>query len=668
MKVSNSALTALACLLATAQTASADGHLTPKEVSESVDEDLPPAFQEMDSMDVPAELLPAVDDDATVVDETVPEEEELSEETEEPSEAAMETEMPSAEETTGDGTMDAIQLYEKALAAVGGADAFNNLKNLQIMAEGDTWIEYESTTPDEITPGGSYERNYTLAFADDGLFRVDELYTPLFEAFVFLPPQRVTRIIHGDIGEQIGDKLFGPAGTLNSLFVGSFIRQQLLFNPHFMLSLIFDPNEINYLGEDENGNGILEIPDPDEVWPIRLYIDPTTGYIVKLTTRENHVLVRDRRITIRYQDWSTADSMDGDGDADDDILEAEILMALNATFTNATTVNATIMGREGHTAAGSAGMPFPKRIRVSNEDGQLIWDERRTAIMMPEELSEDTFALSDDVDMDSYDEDAWDYGTRTSFLFEGFSEIGFSYPFLTSTGDVQQLTERINLIYAGANTLLVEHDGGMIVIEAPGSEVEGQSLLDQVEDIAPGASITHVFSSHHHVDHSGGIRQLMTTNATLVVGDGVVDFWEETLAAGSEIVPDDLSMLDATGFDIVSIPFEGQTTFIDTDDLVVIAYHSPQEHASDWIMVSIETEGTLYVYQADTFNGGFGGTVALDGPPGFFDVLRDLSILTADCTSEMPLVIVSAHGTPLTLEESLAELASLGVDVGCESL
>ena len=660
MRVSSIALTSLLCLLATAQRTSADGH-APKEVSESMDEDLP-SLEEMDSMDVPIELLPTVDEDGVMVDETVPEEEDLSQETEDPSEAAMETEMPSEEEM-GDDPMDAVQLYEKALAAVGGTEAFNNLKVLQIMAEGDTWIEYESTTPDEITPGGSYERNYTLALTGDGNFRVDELYTPLFEAFVFLPPQRVTRIINGDIGEQIGDKLFGPAGTLNSVFVGSFIRQQLLFNPHFLLHFIEDVSDTSYLGEDENGNGILEIPDPDEVWPIRLYIDQDTGYIVKLTTRENHILVRDRRITIRYQDWGSPD-IEG---ADEDILEVDILMALNATAANATTVNATIMERDGHTT-GSAVMPFPRRIRVSNQDGQLIWDERRTAIMIPEEISEDTFAFSDDVDMDSYDEDAWDYGTRTSFLFEGFSEIGFSYPFLTSTGDVEELTERLTLIYAGANTLLVEHDGGMIVIEAPGSEMEGQSLLNQVEEIAPGVPITHVFSTHHHVDHSGGVRQLMTTNATLVVGDGIVDFWEATLTADSEIVPDDLSMMNATDFDIESIPFEGQTTFIDTDDLVVIAYHAPQEHAADWIMVSIETEGTLFIYQADTYNGGFGGTVVVNGPPAFFDVLRDQSIITADCTSEIPLVFVSAHGTPLTLEESLAELSSLGVDVGCESL
>ncbi|MEL6177965.1 MAG: hypothetical protein AAFS10_03385 [Myxococcota bacterium] len=36
-----------------------------------------------------------------------------------------------------------------------------------------------------------------------------------------------------------------------------------------------------------------------------------------------------------------------------------------------------------------------------------------------------------------------------------------------------------------------------------------------------------------------------------------------------------------------------------------------------------------------------------------------------DCTADVPTTIVPAHGLPQSLEESIAELTGLGVDVGC---
>ena len=45
--------------------------------------------------------------------------------------------------------------------------------------------------------------------------------------------------------------------------------------------------------------------------------------------------------------------------------------------------------------------------------------------------------------------------------------------------------------------------------------------------------------------------------------------------------------------------------------------------------------------------------------------MRGLEIIDESCNSALPLTIVPAHGVPTTLEDSLAELAGIGVDVGC---
>ena len=83
------------------------------------------------------------------------------------------------------------------------------------------------------------------------------------------------------------------------------------------------------------------------------------------------------------------------------------------------------------------------------------------------------------------------------------------------------------------------------------------------------------------------------------------------------------------------------------------------------VITTIETGSETFVYEADLYNAGFGGTLVLGGPESFFAALRDLSIIDESCSSTLPLTIVPAHGVPQTLEDSLTELGALGVDVGC---
>ena len=73
-----------------------------------------------------------------------------------------------------------------------------------------------------------------------------------------------------------------------------------------------------------------------------------------------------------------------------------------------------------------------------------------------------------------------------------------------------------------------------------------------------------------------------------------------------------------------------------------------------------------FVYEADLYNAGAGGTLVLGGPESFFAALRDLDIIDETCSSALPLTIVPAHCIPQTLKDSLAELQGLDVDIGCQ--
>ncbi len=114
------------------------------------------------------------------------------------------------------------------------------------------------------------------------------------------------------------------------------------------------------------------------------------------------------------------------------------------------------------------------------------------------------------------------------------------------------------------------------------------------------------------------------------------------------------------------VPLDGELVVVDDDDLTVTAYHARvNPHAEDTLLTTIEVPGQTFVYIADLYNAGFGLTLVIGGPESAFAQLRSIGVIDADCQSDTALTIVPAHGVPLSLEDSLAELAGLGIDVGC---
>ena len=227
-----------------------------------------------------------------------------------------------------------------------------------------------------------------------------------------------------------------------------------------------------------------------------------------------------------------------------------------------------------------------------------------------------------------------------------------------------QITPNITLVGTLANTVLINYDQGLVLLEAPATPAHGTALVDAAATAFPGLDITHVVQSHHHQDHASGVRSVVAAGATAVVGNGVADFWDGVLSAPSTIRPDALSSAGVVP-DIEEVPLDGTFQISDPNVTITVHHVSENPHADDMVFTLIETGGAAYVYVADLYNAGFGGTLVLEGPESFFDALRDRGIIDGACASAVPLTIIPAHGFPQSLAESLAELSGLGVDVGC---
>jgi hypothetical protein len=158
---------------------------------------------------------------------------------------------------------------------------------------------------------------------------------------------------------------------------------------------------------------------------------------------------------------------------------------------------------------------------------------------------------------------------------------------------------------------------------------------------------------------------VVANGATLVIPERIRDFWETTLSAPSTVRPDLLANSPGVQPSFVEIAVNGTWT-LDGGGVSLAVHHIPSNpHAADMVIAEIDANGHKFVFVGDLYNAGAGGTLVLGGPAALFDAMRSLAIIDADCTSATPLTIVPTHGVPQSLADSLAELASQMIDVGC---
>jgi glyoxylase-like metal-dependent hydrolase (beta-lactamase superfamily II) len=199
----------------------------------------------------------------------------------------------------------------------------------------------------------------------------------------------------------------------------------------------------------------------------------------------------------------------------------------------------------------------------------------------------------------------------------------------------------------GYSALAVAFKDHVMVIEPGSSDVESRRAITAVNELAPGKPVKYIVATHHHEDHTGGVRAYLAEGATLVTTAGNRGYFERIAKSRRTIAPDSLSARPRSPtIEIVS----GRRTFTDGDRTVELVDVGPSPHANEILVAWLPQE--KLVFQGDLFGVGWGAPVGPASPISRHFAKR-LTELKLDAER-----ILGVHGRPTTraeLEESLGK-------------
>src|SRR5262249_48501409 len=89
-------------------------------------------------------------------------------------------------------------------------------------------------------------------------------------------------------------------------------------------------------------------------------------------------------------------------------------------------------------------------------------------------------------------------------------------------------------------SILFEFDDHLMLFEAPLNETRTEAVIDTARSLRPEKPLTHVIVSHHHFDHSGGLRMAVAEGLAVITYRGNVELFNELVARKHSIIQDAL--------------------------------------------------------------------------------------------------------------------------------
>ncbi len=139
----------------------------------------------------------------------------------------------------------------------------------------------------------------------------------------------------------------------------------------------------------------------------------------------------------------------------------------------------------------------------------------------------------------------------------------------------------------------------MVLIEAPQSEARSLAVIARARELRPATPVTHLVMSHHHFDHSSGLRAAIARGLTVITHAGNEDFVSAMAARPFTRLPDALS----TSPRPVTVEAVTDTRTISDGTRSLVLYHlAGNPHSDTMLMAYLPNERLLI--EVDAFSPG----------------------------------------------------------------
>ncbi|HJR63516.1 MAG TPA: MBL fold metallo-hydrolase [Gemmatimonadaceae bacterium] len=168
------------------------------------------------------------------------------------------------------------------------------------------------------------------------------------------------------------------------------------------------------------------------------------------------------------------------------------------------------------------------------------------------------------------------------------------------------------------HSLVVEQANQLVVVEAPLNSVRSRAVLDTLRSRFPSKRVGMVVSTHHHWDHSGGIREYLASGIPVVAHARNAAFIRRIGAARKTVAPDALTRRPRQ----VVVRSVNDSLTVGEGDGRLVLYNLPSAHA-EGILAAYHPRSRL-LFTSDVLSPGT--TLAPVGSAELVALVRSLGI------------------------------------------
>ena len=215
-------------------------------------------------------------------------------------------------------------------------------------------------------------------------------------------------------------------------------------------------------------------------------------------------------------------------------------------------------------------LKFPRQIDAE-VNGRLSQHQVVTAVTVNGTLADSTFAMADSI------------RTRASSLPATAPAIPVN---------LVEVAPGVWRAEGGTHfSLVVEQPTRLVVVEAPQNAARSRAVLDTLRARFPSKRVGLVVNTHHHWDHSGGLRGYMDAGVPVATHQRNVEFVRGIGSATKTVARDALSR----GRAAPAITAVDDSLTVGSGDSRVVIYRLPSVHAEGILAAYVPTARVLFV-------------------------------------------------------------------------